>query len=416
MDESLTQEEINTIIHSRESYYDEAIEFILLNKHTLEDHRKTYQKKIFHLNKSITIKSEHNNKDSILEDEIQLKSYRILQIQNQMVQQIFRALKVTHIKTFEEEMNDIFVKSQKKINVLESQDLSYRTLLASNTETPTIKKVRQNIKEYFAIKEINADIVRHFSAKQKKIYRLYKYERYHVLKPILYLDHLENGSWINQVLRTFNLSLGKIFLIILVTLIILIIRKILLNIIEKIFLRSKHIGQYSEAVMNDIRTPINGLLILVNLHLIIFIFNNLSKSIHWEQFFNILYTIFLTYIIYKLLNSIAGIKMDKMTHSKRKVKDELLNITVKIFNFIIVILGVLVALHFTGLDLTAILSGLGIGGFAVALAARESLANFFGTLSILMSNIYSQGDWITVDGEEGHVVEIGLTCDDHTYL
>jgi len=51
---------------------------------------------------------------------------------------------------------------------------------------------------------------------------------------------------------------------------------------------------------------------------------------------------------------------------------------------------------------------LGIGGFAVALAARESLSNFFGTLSILMSEVFSQGDWIAVDGKEGNVVEIGL--------
>jgi MscS family membrane protein len=175
-----------------------------------------------------------------------------------------------------------------------------------------------------------------------------------------------------------------------------------------VLLRSKFIGQYAEAIMDDIRTPIAGLLIVINLHLIIFIFNNLSSNVHWTQFFNILYTVFLTYIMYKLLNSIASMKMQSMTRSKRKVKDELLNITIKILNFIIVILGILVALHFTGLNLTAILSGLGIGGFAVALAARESLANFFGTLSILMSNIYSQGDWIAVDNEEGHVVEIGL--------
>ena len=86
----------------------------LLHKHTLEDQRKTYQKKIFHLNKSITIKSERNNKDSILEDEIQLKSYRILQIQNQMVQQIFVHSKSHILRYFEEEMNDIFVKVKRR--------------------------------------------------------------------------------------------------------------------------------------------------------------------------------------------------------------------------------------------------------------------------------------------------------------
>jgi MscS family membrane protein len=71
-------------------------------------------------------------------------------------------------------------------------------------------------------------------------------------------------------------------------------------------------------------------------------------------------------------------------------------------------MGILLILYFSGVNLTAVLSGLGIGGFAIALAAKDSLANFFGTLSILFSDMFSQGDWIDVDGKEGTVVEIGL--------
>jgi len=51
---------------------------------------------------------------------------------------------------------------------------------------------------------------------------------------------------------------------------------------------------------------------------------------------------------------------------------------------------------------------LGIGGFAIAFAARESLSNFLGTISILMSDTFSQGDWIVVNGKQGTVIEIGL--------
>jgi len=71
-------------------------------------------------------------------------------------------------------------------------------------------------------------------------------------------------------------------------------------------------------------------------------------------------------------------------------------------------MGLLIMLYLAGVNLTAVLSGLGIGGFAVALAAKDSLANFFGTLSILFSDVFSQGDWIVVDGKEGVVVELGL--------
>jgi len=407
-EENLTQSQINDLIGLREAHYDQAVEAILLRRDVLENRAKRYQKQIFHLKKVISINKERNNSGHIIQDEIELKSYRLLLMQNQMVQRIFQALEAENIDGFEKKMNDIFVKSQKKISTLTKQDGSYRAALASKSDGPVAKQLKRNIKEYFAIEEIDADILRHISSKQEKLYRLYKYNRYHILRPILYLDHLENELELDGVLSPYGLSLGKLFLMLLVTLIIFFVRKVLMRSIEKILLRSKTIGHYAEAVMNDIRTPIAGLLILLNINLIVFIFNNLSKDSEWSRFFNILYTIFFTYILYRLLNSIASIKMDTMTHSKRRVKAELLNIMVKILNFIIIVLGLLIALHFTGLNLTAILSGLGIGGFAVALAARESLANFFGTLSILMSNVYSQGDWIRVDKEEGNVVEIGL--------
>lgn len=86
----------------------------------------------------------------------------------------------------------------------------------------------------------------------------------------------------------------------------------------------------------------------------------------------------------------------------------MVNVALKIINFLILIMGLLLVMHFAGANLATVLSGLGIGGFAVAFAARESLANFLGTISILMSDVFSQGDWIVVNGSEGTVVEIGL--------
>ncbi len=97
-----------------------------------------------------------------------------------------------------------------------------------------------------------------------------------------------------------------------------------------------------------------------------------------------------------------------MDQSDKKIKSEMINVGIKILNFLIIIMGILLVMHFAGANLTTVLSGLGIGGFAIALAARESLSNFLGTISILMSDIFSQGDWIEVDGEQGTVVEIGL--------
>ena len=53
-------------------------------------------------------------------------------------------------------------------------------------------------------------------------------------------------------------------------------------------------------------------------------------------------------------------------------------------------------------------TGLGITGLALALAARDSVANIFGAISIIIDQPFNVGDWILVDDIEGEVVQIGL--------
>ena len=67
---------------------------------------------------------------------------------------------------------------------------------------------------------------------------------------------------------------------------------------------------------------------------------------------------------------------------------------------------------FNGRDITSPpthrLTGLGIGGLAFALAAKDTVANVFGSITILVDRPFRVGDWITTDGADGVVEEIGL--------
>ena len=65
--------------------------------------------------------------------------------------------------------------------------------------------------------------------------------------------------------------------------------------------------------------------------------------------------------------------------------------------------------EYLGMSLTAVFASAGIVGLGVALAARETLANFFGGISIFLDRPFKSGDYIVLDsGERGQVVEIGL--------
>jgi len=76
--------------------------------------------------------------------------------------------------------------------------------------------------------------------------------------------------------------------------------------------------------------------------------------------------------------------------------------------FILVIGGIIIIQNLTGLKIGALLASLGIGGLAVALAARDSIANFFGTLTILFDKSFQVGERIVIDKYDGVVESIGL--------
>lgn len=72
------------------------------------------------------------------------------------------------------------------------------------------------------------------------------------------------------------------------------------------------------------------------------------------------------------------------------------------------IIAALVALENIGVDVTALVAGLGIGGIAVALAVQSIVADLFSSLSIVMDKPFVLGDFITVGDQMGTVEDIGL--------
>ncbi|MEJ2156240.1 MAG: mechanosensitive ion channel family protein [Desulfobacteraceae bacterium] len=76
--------------------------------------------------------------------------------------------------------------------------------------------------------------------------------------------------------------------------------------------------------------------------------------------------------------------------------------------FIVIIGGMMVLQNLTGLQIGPLLASLGIGGLAVALAAKDSIANFFGTLTILFDKPFQVGDRIKINDFDGSVENVGF--------
>lgn len=116
----------------------------------------------------------------------------------------------------------------------------------------------------------------------------------------------------------------------------------------------------------------------------------------------------LIWLVYNLMDVLATHWIDSDRKAKRIVDDHLLQMLRKVLKAVVALLGVLVVLQNLGVNVFSLLAGLGIGGLAVALAAKDAVANFFGALMILVDRPFQVGEWIIVGGAEGTVEEIGF--------
>lgn len=122
--------------------------------------------------------------------------------------------------------------------------------------------------------------------------------------------------------------------------------------------------------------------------------------------FYVIYACLFAWLVIGILNSYGIVLVSKL--AQKSGRKEVANLIIKILYFVIIIIATLLVLAHLGFNVSAIIASLGIGGLAVALAAKDIIANFFASLIISFDDSFNQGDWIEVAGVEGTVVETGL--------
>ena len=94
---------------------------------------------------------------------------------------------------------------------------------------------------------------------------------------------------------------------------------------------------------------------------------------------------------------------------KRSIDNNLVRLSLRVLTLVMLFALYWYAANYFGLSVTAVFASAGIAGLAIAMAARETLANFFGGISILLDRPFTTGNYIILDsGERGEVVDIGL--------
>lgn len=118
----------------------------------------------------------------------------------------------------------------------------------------------------------------------------------------------------------------------------------------------------------------------------------------------------LAYLSYKLAG-LAGFQIEQSIKAQRQdVNQSLFKLLRQSLKILALIFCLLLGAQNMGMDVASLVAGLGIGGLAFALAARDTLANLFGFIMIMLDRPFRVGDWIIVQGTEGTVEDIGFRC------
>jgi MscS family membrane protein len=128
-----------------------------------------------------------------------------------------------------------------------------------------------------------------------------------------------------------------------------------------------------------------------------------------EGVFNFLIPIIVAWLIIRLYDAFHSHYLVKLAQtSTADLDDQILPVLRTGVKTIGYALGVIIGLNNVGYDVTTVLAGLGLGGLAFALAARDTVANIFGGIIILIQRPFRAGDYIQFEGVPLIVREIGL--------
>lgn len=179
------------------------------------------------------------------------------------------------------------------------------------------------------------------------------------------------------------------------------------------YLVSKTNTTLDDEIVKAVNGPLQVLVVVIGAYLAIGTLELLSGSFNfWLDRLLLVAVIFIAaYLAANLVNALLNwYKHDIAPTTESDFDDVVVPFIQKIVGATIVVVALLVSLEqLKIIEITPLITGLGIIGVAFALAAKELLSNFFGAVSILTDRPYKVGDRVVIQGTEpGDVTEIGL--------
>ncbi len=132
-------------------------------------------------------------------------------------------------------------------------------------------------------------------------------------------------------------------------------------------------------------------------------------SLWVSKVYHVLIVITITWLIARLVDAIIREYLVPLANkTDTDMDDQLIPVVRKGLRAGIWTLGIIVALNNAGYDVAALLAGLGIGGLALAMAAKDTVANIFGGITVFTDKPFTINDRVKINGFDGNITEIGI--------
>ncbi len=169
-------------------------------------------------------------------------------------------------------------------------------------------------------------------------------------------------------------------------------------------------SKLKELLLNLLRGPIKIVVFVVLLHVGLTLFNwSPTAKVYLSKALVLVVAASLTYLTVKIVDLLLDIWRQRAAPgTDQKFHAQLFSFLQKTFTIFVIIVAVLVTAQNMGVNITAAITSLSIGGLAVGLAAQDTLANLFGAIAVLVDKPFHVGDQVKVENNEGIVEAVGL--------
>ncbi|MEO0812509.1 MAG: mechanosensitive ion channel family protein, partial [Myxococcota bacterium] len=116
----------------------------------------------------------------------------------------------------------------------------------------------------------------------------------------------------------------------------------------------------------------------------------------------------LVWLTFRLVDVLAGTMARAADKTDSKIDDQLVPLIRRTLKIIVAVTAGIWVAQNLGYSVTSLIASLGVGGLALALAAQDTVANFFGSVVVFTDRPFQIGDWVQFGDIEGTVEEVGF--------